>query len=236
MAQCELYKQGFPLPSDPRIGEDSFKGVCATVVECLRLWRVCVNHQIGIALFPDIYPALCYWLAPLSCKEISSSNSEDILFLAQESYNLLERLAWTLPVLHTQGSLHVNWTWNIALPLVETASGWLSKDRVAVVNKELTTLGSISKLESQNPERIFRMKLVATMASVFHFLATVCEMFTESGSEGQTNGSNKSLHPAVHQLAVALASNGLLTFRARKKGTADPASSMLGILLGLWVK
>lgn len=235
VAQCELYKQGFPLPSDPRLGEASFKGVCATVVECLRLWRVCINHQIGIALFPDIYPALCYWLAPLSCKEISSINSEDMLFLAQESYSLLERLAWTLPVLHTQGSLHVNWTWNVALPLVETASGWLSKERIAAVNKELTTLASMGEL--QNPERIFRVKLLATMASVFHFLGTVCEMFTESSAEeqSQTNGSNnkKFLHPVVHQLAVALASNNLLTF---KKGTTGIGSSMLEIMLALWGK
>jgi hypothetical protein len=219
VAQCELYKQGFPLPSDPRLGEESFKGVCATVVECLRLWRVCINHQIGIALFPDIYPALCYWLAPLSCKEISSPSSEDTLFLAQESYSLLERLAWTLPVLHTQGSIHVNWTWNVALPLVETASGWLSKDRIAAINKELTTVSS-------NPQkRVFHFKLVATVAAVFHFLATICEMF---GSEDQKNGS---VHPVVHQVALALASNNLLTFK--KGGTTN---SMLEMMVALWGK
>lgn len=233
VAQCELYKQGFPLPSDPRLGEESFKGVCATVVECLRLWRVCGNQQIGIALFPDIYPTLCYWLAPLSCKEISSTNSDDMLLLAQESYSLLERLAWTLPALPTQGSIHVNWTWKTALPLVETASGWLTKDRITAVTKELTTLASKPELAPQNPERCFRMKLVATMASVFHFLATVCEMFTESGSEDSTD---KPLHPVVHQLAMALASNGLLTFRTGKQCSTEPRNSLLEILIILWGK
>ncbi|KAG0570027.1 hypothetical protein KC19_6G133500 [Ceratodon purpureus] len=233
VAQCELYKQGFPLPSDPRLGEESFKGICATVVECLRLWRVCINHQIGIALFPDIYPTLCYWLAPLSCKEISSTNSGDMLFLAQESYSLLERLAWTLPVLPTQGSIHVNWAWKTALPLVETASGWLSKDRISAVSKELITLASQSESGPQNPERCFRMKLVATMASVFHFLGTVCEMFTESGSEASTK---KSLHPVVNQLAIAVASNGLLTFRTGKQCSTESPNSLLEILLNLWEK
>lgn len=109
MAQCELYQQGYLLPTDPRLGENSFKGICVTVVECLRLWRVCINHQIGIALFPDIYPALCSWLTPLSLKAISSEDADDILTLAQESYSLLERLAWTLPLLHTEGSVHLNW-------------------------------------------------------------------------------------------------------------------------------
>jgi hypothetical protein len=214
VAQCELYKQGFPLPSDPRLGEESFKGVCATVVECLRLWRVCINHQIGIALFPDIYPALCYWLAPLSCKEITSTTSEDMLFLAQESYSLLERLAWTLPVLHTQGSVHENWTWSVALPLVETASGWLAKDRIAAV---LATLTNPSK-------HSIYYKLVATVASVFHFLSTVCEMF---GSEEQTNGTK---HPVVHKIALALASNNLLKFNTGN------TNSMLEVMVLMWGK
>lgn len=229
VAQCELYKEGFPFSSDPRVGKESFKGVCETVAECLRLWRVCINHQIGIALFPDIYPTLCHWLAPLSCKEISSTNSGDMLFLAQESYSLLERLAWTLPALPTQGSIHVNWTWNTALPLVETASGWLTKDRISAVDKELTTFASSEP--SQSPERCFRMKLVATMASVFHFLATVCEMFTES-----EDSTNKPSHPVVHQLAMALTSNGLLTFRTGKQCSTEPLNSLLETLIILWGK
>ena len=142
------------------------------MVECLRLWRVCINHQIGIALFSDIYPTLCHWLAPLSLTSISSTSPDDMLFLAQESYSLLERLAWTLPVLPPQDSIHVHWTWKIALPLVETASGWLSKDRIAAVTKKLTTSGSQLGFSVHNPEHCFRMKLVATLASVFHFIGT----------------------------------------------------------------
>lgn len=113
----------------------------------------------------------------------------------------------------------MNWTWNVALPLVETASGWLSKDRIAAINKELTTVSS-------NPQkRVFHFKLEATVAAVFHFLATICEMF---GSEDQKNGS---VHPVVHQIALALASNNLLTFK--KGGTTN---SMLEMMVALWGK
>nr|XP_024394700.1 transcriptional elongation regulator MINIYO-like isoform X2 [Physcomitrium patens] len=238
VAQCELYKQGFPLPSDPRLGEDSFKAVCSTIVECLRLWRVCVNQQIGIALFPDIYPALRCWLKPPPLKEISPKNSDDILVLAQESYSLLERLAWTLPILHTPGSMHVNWAWNVAVPLVETALDWLSKDRIAAVNKELASLASRVNMEAQNPAHTSLMKLVGTVGSILHFLATVCEMFSESSSEeGRTTGlNNQSLHPVIHKLAIALVSNGFLTYRNGKQGDPESTRSLLQTLELLWVE
>jgi hypothetical protein len=228
VAQCELYQQGYLLPTDPRLGENSFKGICVTVVECLRLWRVCINHQIGIALFPDIYPALCSWLTPLSLKAISSEDADDILTLAQESYSLLERLAWTLPLLHTEGSVHLNWAWNVAVPLVETAFGWLGKDRIAGICKII----DLSTNESQQHDHGLRKKLMGTMAQVFHFLATVCEMFTDSGAEdGGTNGSQTiTLPPFVCRLAVLLMTNDLLKSTKGKKSMLSILSSLRSIV------
>ena len=70
------------------------------------------------------------------------------------------------------------------------------------------------------------------MASVFHFIGTVCERFVEF-----EDPSNKSLHPVVHQLAMAFACNGLLTFRTGKQFSTEASPySLLEALLFLWGK
>lgn len=94
---------------------------------------MCINHQIGIALFLDSTLPLAFGLHLFSSSEISLKDKDDTLLLAQESYSLLERLAWTLPLPNTEGSVHQNWAWNVVTPLVETTLGWLTAERVASV-------------------------------------------------------------------------------------------------------
>jgi len=228
VAQCELYKQGYPMQLHrlhPRPGEESFEGVRSTIIESLRLWRVCIHYRMGISLFSDIYPALCFWLAPLSAEEIASNNKEDALYLAQESYMLLESLAQTLPRLHfqeasmsdneTEESICLNWTWQVAIPLVGTAIRWLSADRVSAVTEQLVS-AAYGDEQLLTREDGSRTKLVGMLASLFHFLATVSEkILGNDNKEGSiTNSPTPWLPTFIPRLGLLLASNQILNYRS----------------------
>jgi len=228
VAQCELYKQGYPMQLHrlhPRPGEESFEGVRSTIIESLRLWRVCIHYRMGISLFSDIYPALCFWLAPLSAEEIASDNKEDALYLAQESYMLLESLAQTLPRLHFQEagmsdnemeeSICLNWTWQVAIPLVGTAIRWLSTDRISAVTEQLVS-AAYGDEQLLTREDGSRTKLVGMLASLFHFLATVSEkILGNDDKEGSITDSPTPWLPTfIPQLGLLLASNQILNYRS----------------------
>lgn len=180
-AQIGLYKQGFPSQRQPRPDEERFKAGCSTLVQSLRIWRICIDYQEGISLFSDIYPTLCYWLFPLSIQDISSNNNDEMLSLAQESYNLLETLAHNLPKLHSkEGGVSedddkysdLKWTWRVAIPLVETALGWLCSERISALVEHINFSDKDGKKFGESNSKV---KLIGTLTSVFHFLATVSE-------------------------------------------------------------
>lgn len=190
MALSELYTQDRPSKEKPRLGES----LCSAIVEPLRLWQICIQYKMGMSSFMDIYPTLCFWLAPLTKEEILCDNNDDALSLAQESYRLLERLAQTLPRLHlsddeTLESFETDdetWSWSVAVPLVETALGWLSYERLSAIVEQVSKLGQrgVSPVVGNST-----VKLIETLTSVLQFLATVSEKILGSSTEGGRRGN-----------------------------------------------
>ncbi len=243
VAQCELYRQGYPMQLHPRLGEECFEGVRSTIIASLRLWRVCIHYQMGISLFSDIYPALCFWLTPLSSEDIASNKKEDALCLAQESYILLESLAQTLPRLHSQEGgmldtetediIHINWTWQVAIPVVETALGWLSTESVSAVTNKLV-IAAHGDEQSLTTGDGSRAKLVGTLASLFHFLATVSEKIGNEDEEGRNTVSRIPWLPTfIPHLGLLLATNGVLNYGSLASVAAQLGSEKSTLLASL---
>ena len=210
MAQSELYLQDHLPKAQPRLGDS----VCSTIVESLRLWQICIQYKMGMSSFMDIYPTLCFWLSPLTKEEILSDNSNDALSLAQESYRLLERLAQTLPRLHlseeeTLESFETddeNWAWSVAVPLVETALGWLSPERLSAIMEQVSKIGQrgVSSVVGNST-----VKLIETLTSVLQFLATVSEKILGSSNDGEKWGNTHTpfIPTFVPRLGLLLAAD-----------------------------
>jgi len=166
---------------------------------------------MGMSSFMDIYPTLCFWLSPLTKEEILSDNGDDALSLAQESYRLLERLAQTLPRLHlrdeeTMESFETddeNWAWRVAVPLVETALGWLSADRISAIVEQ------VSKLGQRGVSTSTTLRLIGTLTSVLQFLATVSEKILGS-SDDKENAHTPFIPTFVPRLGLLLAADKLV--------------------------
>ncbi|KAG0577827.1 hypothetical protein KC19_5G184600 [Ceratodon purpureus] len=189
MAQSELYAQDHLSKPRSRLGNSA----CSTIIESLRLWQICIQYKMGMSSFMDIYPTLCFWLSPLTKEEILSDNNIDALSLAQESYRLLERLAQTLPRLHLSDEETLesfenddeNWAWSVAVPLVETALGWLSPERLSATVEQVSKLGQpgVSSVAGNST-----LKLIETLTSVLQFLATISEKVLGSSYDGEKRG------------------------------------------------
>lgn len=206
LAYSELYKQGFLSQACTRL-EDT---VCSNLVECLRLWQTCMQYNINISLFTDIYPILCFWLSPLTIEEIHRKSTESALSLAQESYRLLEQLAQTLPSLHSKQeemsgsdeSHDEKWSWRVMVPLVETALGWLSIERVSATVEQIS-----------NPQEcdMHTVKLIETLASVLQFLGSVCEKIL--GSKDEEDSSVAFIPTFIPRLGLLLATCKIVQYK-----------------------
>lgn len=189
MAQSGLYTQDLLSKAQSKLGDTA----CSTIVESLRLWQICIQYKMGMSSFMDIYPTLCFWLSPLTKEEISNNNN-DALSLAQESYRLLERLAQTLPRLHSSDAETLesfetdneNWAWSVAVPLVEAALGWLSAERLSAIVEQVSKLGQrgVSSVVGDST-----VKLIGTLTSVLQFLATVSEKILGSSNDEEKRGN-----------------------------------------------
>ena len=208
LAYSELYKQGFLSQAHTRL-EDT---VVYNLVESLRLWQTCMQYNINISLFTDIYPILCFWLSPLTIEEICSKSSGFSLCLAQESYRLLEQLAQTLPSLHSKQeemsdsdeSDDQTWSWRVMVPLVETALGWLSIERVAAIVEQIS---NSQECDMQT------VKLIETLASVLQFLGSVCEKIL--GSKDEEDNSLAFIPTFIPRLGLLLASCKIAQYEDR---------------------
>lgn len=208
LAYSELYKQGFLSQAHTRL-EDT---VVYNLVESLRLWQTCMQYNINISLFTDIYPILCFWLSPLTIEEICSKSSGFSLCLAQESYRLLEQLAQTLPSLHSKQeemsdsdeSDDQTWSWRVMVPLVETALGWLSIERVAAIVEQIS---NSQECDMQT------VKLIETLASVLQFLGSVCEKIL--GSKDEEDNSLAFIPTFIPRLGLLLASCKIVQYEDR---------------------
>lgn len=198
MAQSELY-----TVQSSKIGDS----VCSAIIESLRLWQICIQYKMGMSSFTDIYPTLCFWLSPLTKEEIIRDNSSEALSLAQESYRLLEQLARSLPRLHTSDEETLesfetdddeNWAWRLAVPLVETALGWLSSDRVSAIAQQVSKPGKHGVSSSST------VRLIGTLTSVLQFLATVSEKILAS-SHDKENAHTPFIPTFVPRLGLLLA-------------------------------
>ena len=198
LAYSELYKQGFLSQAHTRLENT----VVSNLVESLRLWQTCMQYDINVSLFTDIYPILCFWLSPLTIEEICIKSSEFSLCLAQESYRLLEQLAQTLPSLHSNQeemydsdeSQDQKWSWRVMVPLVETALGWLSIERISAIVEQISN--------SQECD-MHTVKLIETLASVLQFLGSVCEKIR--GSEDEEDSSVAFIPTFIPRLGLLLA-------------------------------
>lgn len=246
VAQTELFQQAYLLPTRSRVNQEYIWGLCSTLIEALRLWRVCIAYGIGIFLFREFYPALCFWLAPFPEAELSGQRSPEAFSLTQESFSLLERLARTLPVMHPNGgateidesATHNNWSWAVAVPLVKTALEWLSADSLSRIVAHLPEKQSrIDKLSSE--DSLFhdsRKYLVGSLAGVLHFLSTVCgrilpEGCSTSGTASKFQSSAPWLPSFVPEIGLAIVNSRLLDFTGENASELGP--SLAQILLGM---
>eukprot|EP00246_Nothoceros_aenigmaticus_P002979 TRINITY_DN1390_c0_g1_i7.p1 TRINITY_DN1390_c0_g1~~TRINITY_DN1390_c0_g1_i7.p1 ORF type:complete len:1127 (+),score=203.93 TRINITY_DN1390_c0_g1_i7:260-3640(+) len=247
VAQTELFQQAFFLPSSTRVGQEYPRGLCPTLVEALRLWRVCISYGIGIPLFPDFYPALCFWLASFSEEEYNSKGSAEAFCLTQESFSLLERIARTLPWMHSNGvrsavgddnSIYTNWTWAVATPLVDSALEWLLPDRIAGLVTRLKNVrcddaeGSLTEALLKDSNK----HLLGTLSSVLHFLATVCARILPPKETASSEGQYAPWLPIfVPQLGLSIVNGNLLNFVDENASVQPPerGETLASFLCGL---
>ena len=183
------------------------------LVEALNFWRVCIKYSLGILCFSDLYPALLYWIsAPDVVLSVEGTVEFEHSALTVSSFQLLEALANTLPVLHVASESELTeeanvdswdtssaeldvWSWKFAIPIVENSLDWLSSELIHAC---------IQSLQQQNGRTamLFRM-----LSSILHFLSTVCGRILE----------DRKCKPAwlptfVPKLALQLVKSNLLDF------------------------
>ncbi|KAJ7537179.1 hypothetical protein O6H91_12G101700 [Diphasiastrum complanatum] len=230
VAMSDLFRKSFSAA--PTGVQGSFGGLTGTLSEALRLWRVCIKYEIGISLFSDLYPALCFWLSPPSPDySWMSSEDDDMFCLAQESYLLLGELARTLPVLHALSkgngsqaaeSEHLCWSWSVALPMVETSFGWLSSECTSFFKMLGCLSGNSSSILTNNKISMKRIQyFIGALHAVFNFLSVVCERVSSGkdhlempkGSVQASNTYQPFWLPAfIPQLGLHVAASNLLGF------------------------
>ena len=123
-------------------------------------------------------------------------------------------MAQTLPRLHlseeeTLESFETddeNWAWSVAVPLVETALGWLSPERLSAIMEQVSKIGQrgVSSVVGNST-----VKLIEILTSVLQFLATVSEKILGSSNDGEKWGNRHTpLIPTfVPRLGLLLAAD-----------------------------
>eukprot|EP00850_Spirogloea_muscicola_P015786 SM000124S25918 [mRNA] locus=s124:145953:151736:+ [translate_table: standard] len=207
LAVCHLLQQS-PLSLAPGVSghavvlAPSPAQQLSVAVEGLRLWRVCLRYHFGRADLSDLYPQLCLWAT-------ASDAGPPASVLAREAYLALEALSpglfrlRHLPQRRADPSSGVavgHLSWQMVLALVDGALDWL------VPNAVTAAAGGGSGG-------------LAAMASVVHFLATVCALgLPEGASQDEGLGTDKAgghdsggawLPPFLGEVRERLVASGL---------------------------
>ncbi|MCO5588811.1 hypothetical protein L7F22_042771 [Adiantum nelumboides] len=181
------------------------------LLESLQFWRVCVKYRLCISCFSDYYPALLFWIAaPSTGQSLQGMFDPKDAALAEASFQLLEALANTLPILHGADDLDQStaeassdfWSWKFAIPMIENSLGWLSLNVVQGCTEKLMELPDGNKSAQVEKQVVLRV-----VSSVLHFLSTVCDRIMEEGNPG-----SRWLPTFVPKVGLQLISSGLLCF------------------------
>eukprot|EP01018_Ginkgo_biloba_P015897 Gb_24051 [translate_table: standard] len=236
-AERHLLCYGYSLDGWLKLGQESFKSICAILVEELRLWKVCIQYGLCISSFSDFYPAICFWLSPPSYEKIIAKTIvNEVLSVARESYILLEVLARTLPTLHLQGHGEDDktifedesiekWSWSQVVPMIDVALNWLNFTDNPLL---ITTVKHFDKQVTKFVEQdSYRINSLGVISAVLHMLSTVCEKImpledarSSSNDKGQPSGN--WLPVFIPQLGLKIIKSKLLRFPKMKSEERFP--------------
>lgn len=220
-SQLGLLRQGLTLGT-PKRNIEGYIGSWVGLVESLNFWRICIKYRLGISCFSDFYPALLFWIStPHVQQPMQKTVDFENATLAESSFQLLDALASTLPILHGINESEVGqdmdindsetfavetnvWSWKFAIPIVENSIGWLSTEFIHSCTQNLQQLDGGHKSSKLGVGMLLR-----TISSVLHFLSTVCGRILEEGNPGPP-----WLPTFVPKLALQLVRSGLLGFNA----------------------
>ncbi|CAL1372896.1 unnamed protein product [Linum trigynum] len=152
----------------------------ALKVEQLQFWKVCINYGFCISDFPDIFPALCFWLNPPNFEKLVEKNVVcEFASISKEAYLVLEALARKLPNFYSQkqqppsGSSdeHESWSWNYVTPVVDLALKWMKSKSDPCIS-ELIESAKGMKVEIDFQDSSLS-SLLSVYSAVMHMLCTL---------------------------------------------------------------
>ncbi|CAI0407900.1 unnamed protein product [Linum tenue] len=175
-----LYWYTSSLDEWVKSGKENCELSSALKVEQLQFWKVCINYGFCISDFPDIFPALCFWLNPSSFEKLVEKNVvSEFASIAKEAYLVLEALARKLPNFYSQkqqphsGSSdeHESWSWNYVTPVVDLALKWM-KSKTDPCISELFESAKGVKAETDFQDSSLS-SLLSVYSAVMHMLCTL---------------------------------------------------------------
>ncbi|ESW25480.1 hypothetical protein PHAVU_003G039700 [Phaseolus vulgaris] len=132
-----LYQSPSSVDQWLRLGKEKCKLMSALIVEQLRFWRVCIQYGYCVSYFSEMFPALCFWLNPLSFEKLVENNVfNEYTSISREAYLVLESLSGRLPNLYSKQCLNNQlpesagdtevWSWSYVGPMVDLAIRWIA--------------------------------------------------------------------------------------------------------------
>ncbi|XP_027910836.1 transcriptional elongation regulator MINIYO isoform X1 [Vigna unguiculata] len=133
-----LYQSPSSVDHWLRLGKEKCKLMSALIVEQLQFWRVCIQYGYCVSYFSEMFPALSFWLKPLSFEKLIENNVlDEYTSISREAYLVLESLSGRLPNLYSSKQCLNNqlpestgdsevWSWSYVGPMVDLAIRWMA--------------------------------------------------------------------------------------------------------------
>ncbi|ERN00390.1 transcriptional elongation regulator MINIYO isoform X2 [Amborella trichopoda] len=208
-----LYMHSFSLERWLTTDREQCKMISTMLVGQLSLWEVCINYGYCLTSFSDFFPAMSFWLSPLTLDRIMKADLfVEFSSVTRQAYLVLGALSARLPNFYSVeqaqdqiGDDLGNWSWNHVFPMVDTALKWVSlKTDIcisSVLNRHVTSAGFVI-------QNSYRSSLIWVISAVLRMLSRVFEKIAPQ--EGVTYIKKNNIH--ISRLTELVFHVGLLIF------------------------
>ncbi|KAK7348798.1 hypothetical protein VNO80_23486 [Phaseolus coccineus] len=220
-----LYQSPSSVDQWLRLGKEKCKLMSALIVEQLRFWRVCIQYGYCVSYFSEMFPALCFWLNPLSFEKLVENNVfNEYTSISREAYLVLESLSGRLPNLYSKQCLNNQlpessgdtevWSWSYVGPMVDLAIRWIATRSDPEVFKFFE--GQQEGRRDYSFRGFSSTPLLWLYTAVTNMLFRVLERMTWGGttSPHETEGHVPWLPEFVPKIGLELIKHWLLGFSA----------------------